>query len=42
MEKTMAMEMEMLIALEVVKRTPLAIRTVQSNRGFFLGMRARP
>ena len=42
MEKTMAMEMEMLIALEVVKRTPIATRTVQSNRGFFLSIRARP
>ena len=42
MEKTIAMEVEMVIALEDVKRTPLAIRTVQSNRGFVLGMRARP
>ena len=32
----MAMEMEMVIALEVVKRTPPAIRTVQSNRVFSL------
>ena len=31
----MAMQMEMVIAMEVIKRTPLAIRTVQPNRVFF-------